>query len=116
VLLSGGETTVTVKGPGRGGRNVELLLALALALRGEPGVWALAADTDGIDGAEPVAGALLRPDSLARAAAAGLDAKAMLARNDAHPFFAGLGDQVVTGPTLTNVNDFRAVLVDGATG
>ncbi len=116
VLLSGGETTVTVKGPGRGGRNVELLLALALALRGEPGVWALAADTDGIDGAEPVAGALLRPDSLARAAAAGLDAKAMLARNDAHPFFAALGDQVVTGPTLTNVNDFRAVLVDGATG
>jgi hydroxypyruvate reductase len=116
VLLSGGETTVTVRGPGRGGRNVELLLALALALRGEPGVWALAADTDGIDGAEPVAGALLRPDSLARAAAAGLDAKAMLARNDAHPFFAGLGDQVVTGPTLTNVNDFRAVLVDGATG
>ncbi len=116
VLLSGGETTVTVKGDGRGGRNVELLLALALALHGEPGVWALAADTDGIDGAEPVAGAVLRPDSLARAAALGLDAKAMLARNDAHPFFAALADQVVTGPTLTNVNDFRAVLVDGATG
>jgi glycerate-2-kinase len=116
VLLSGGETTVTVKGQGKGGRNVELLLALAVALRGEPGVWALAADTDGIDGAEPVAGAVLRPDSLDRAAAAGLDAKAMLARNDAHPFFAALGDQVVTGPTLTNVNDFRAVLVDGAAG
>ncbi len=111
VLLSGGETTVTVRGEGRGGRNVEFLLALAVALGGEPGVFAIAGDTDGIDGAEEVAGAILRPDTLARASRLGLDAKAMLARNDAHPFFAALGDQVVTGPTLTNVNDFRAVLV-----
>ncbi|MCX8100723.1 MAG: glycerate kinase [Geminicoccaceae bacterium] len=117
VLLSGGETTVTVRGDGKGGRNVEFLLALALALRGAPGIWALAADTDGIDGAEPVAGALLRPDSLARAERLGLDAKAMLARNDAHPFFAALGDQIVSGPTLTNVNDFRAILVaEGGSG
>jgi hydroxypyruvate reductase len=124
VLLSGGETTVTVRGPGRGGRNVEFLLALAIALGGQSGggqsgdrlagVWALAADTDGIDGAEPVAGAVIGPDTLARARALGLDARAMLARNDAHAFFAALGDQVITGPTLTNVNDFRAILI-GAT-
>jgi len=116
VLLSGGETTVTVRGDGKGGRNVEFLLALAVALRGEPGIFAVAGDTDGIDGAEEVAGALVRPDSLERAARAGLDAKAMLARNDAHPFFATLGDRLVTGPTLTNVNDFRAVLVTEAAG
>ncbi len=114
VLLSGGETTVTVRGDGKGGRNVEFLLALAVALAGEPGIWAIAGDTDGIDGAEEVAGAILRPDSLARAVRLDLDAKAMLARNDAHSFFAALGDQVVTGPTLTNVNDFRAVLVSEA--
>ncbi len=116
VLLSGGETTVTVRGDGKGGRNVEFLLALAVALAGEPGIFAVAGDTDGIDGAEEVAGALVRPDSLERAARAGLDAKAMLARNDAHPFFATLGDQLVSGPTLTNVNDFRAVLVTEAAG
>ena len=116
VLLSGGETTVTVRGDGKGGRNVEFLLALAVALRGEPGIFAVAGDTDGVDGAEDVAGAILRPDSLERAARLGLDAKAMLARNDAHPVFAALGDQLVTGPTLTNVNDFRAVLVAEAAG
>jgi len=116
VLLSGGETTVTVRGAGRGGRNVELLLGLALALDGAPGVWALAADTDGVDGTEPVAGALVRPDTLARARAAGTDPAAALAANDAHGFFAALGDQVVTGPTRTNVNDFRAVLVTAAGG
>ncbi|MCS7269202.1 MAG: glycerate kinase [Geminicoccaceae bacterium] len=111
VLLSGGETTVTVKGSGRGGRNVEFALALALALRGEPGIYALAADTDGIDGAEPVAGAIVDPETLVRAARCGLDAKRALADNDAHSFFAALEDRVRTGPTLTNVNDFRAILV-----
>ena len=111
VLLSGGETTVTVRGPGRGGRNVEFLLALAVALDGEPGVWALAGDTDGIDGGGPAAGALVTPDTLARARALGLDPRAMLAGNDAHPLFEALGDAIVTGPTLTNVNDFRAILV-----
>jgi hydroxypyruvate reductase len=110
-LISGGETTVTVRGAGRGGRNVEFLLALALALQGEPGIHALAGDTDGVDGAEEVAGAIIGPDTLARAAAAGLDAKQMLAQNAAHPFFAALDDQVITGPTLTNVNDFRAILI-----
>jgi hydroxypyruvate reductase len=110
-LLSGGETTVTVRGRGRGGRNVEFLLALAVALDGLPGVWAIAADTDGVDGAEEVAGAVVTPDTLARAAALGLDPKAHLADNDGHGFFAALGDRVITGPTLTNVNDFRAVLV-----
>jgi hydroxypyruvate reductase len=116
VLLSGGETTVTVRGEGQGGRNVEFLLALALALDAAPGTFALAGDTDGIDGAGEAAGALIAPDTLARARALGLDARAALARNDAHPFFAALGDQVVTGPTLTNVNDFRAVLVLPAGG
>ncbi len=111
VLLSGGETTVTVRGDGSGGRNVELALSLALALRGESRVYALAADTDGVDGAEEVAGAIVTPDTLDRAAAIGLDTAGALARNDAHPFFAALGDQVITGPTLTNVNDMRAVLV-----
>jgi hydroxypyruvate reductase len=113
VLLSGGETTVTVRGRGRGGRNGEFALALAVALRGDPRVWAIACDSDGIDGAEDNAGALVRPDQLARAEAAGLDAKAMLANNDAYGFFSALGDLVVTGPTRTNVNDFRAVLVTG---
>jgi glycerate 2-kinase len=112
VLLSGGETTVTVRGKGRGGRNAEFLLALAVALGGAPRIHALAGDTDGIDGTEDNAGALLDPDSLARAAAAGIDAKALLADNDGYSFFAGTGDLVVTGPTLTNVNDFRAILVE----
>jgi len=111
VLLSGGETTVTVRGSGRGGRNAEFVLALALALKGHPRVAALAGDTDGIDGTEDNAGCLLAPDSLARAAALGLDARRMLEENDGYAFFAALGDLVKTGPTLTNVNDFRAILV-----
>ncbi|MDQ3764318.1 MAG: glycerate kinase [Actinomycetota bacterium] len=111
VLLSGGETTVTVRGTGRGGRNVELLLSLALALRGAEHVHAIACDTDGVDGAAEVAGALVEPDTLRRAEQLGLNAAAALADNDGHSFFAALGDQIVTGPTLTNVNDFRAVLV-----
>ena len=112
VLNSGGETTVTVRGKGRGGRNAEFLLALAVALDGAPRVHAIACDSDGIDGTEDNAGALLSPDSLARARAKGLDAKAMLANNDGYGFFADLGDLLVTGPTLTNVNDFRAILVE----
>jgi glycerate 2-kinase len=111
VLLSGGETTVTIRGQGRGGRNGEFALALAVALGGDPRVWAIACDTDGIDGIEDNAGALVRPDTLARAEATGLDPKAMLANNDSYGFFSALGDLVVTGPTRTNVNDFRAVLV-----
>ncbi len=111
VLLSGGETTVTVTGKGRGGRNAEFLLALAIALDGAPGIFALACDTDGIDGSEDNAGARIAPDTLARARAAGLDARLLLADNDGYGFFAGLGDLIVTGPTLTNVNDFRAILV-----
>ena len=112
VLLSGGETTVTMRGRGHGGRNAELLLALAIQLKGAAGISALAADTDGIDGSEDNAGAIVTPDTLARAQAQGLDAKAMLADNDAYGFFSGLGDLVITGPTLTNVNDFRAVIID----
>jgi len=111
VLISGGETSVTVRGTGRGGRNAEYLLALAIALNGHPGIHAIACDTDGIDGTEDNAGALLFPDSLARAAALGLDAWAMLEDNDGYGFFGALGDLVVTGPTRTNVNDFRAILV-----
>jgi hydroxypyruvate reductase len=111
-LLSGGETTVTVRGEGRGGRNVEFLLALGLALGGDPRISALACDTDGIDGIESAAGAILVPDSMARARALGLDPRAALADNDAYTLFERLGDLVVTGPTLTNVNDFRAILVD----
>jgi glycerate 2-kinase len=112
VLLSGGETTVTVRGAGRGGRNAELLLALALHLNGAAGISALAADTDGIDGSEDNAGAIALPDSLARARALGLDARALLADNDGYGFFAALGDLVITGPTLTNVNDFRAIMIE----
>jgi glycerate 2-kinase len=112
VLISGGETTITLKGKGKGGRNTEFLLALAIALDGLPGIYALAGDTDGIDGSEDNAGALIYPDTLARAEAAGLNAKAMLADNDPYSFFAGLGDLLETGPTLTNVNDFRAILID----
>jgi len=111
VLLSGGETTVTVRGTGCGGRNVEFLLALGVALHGRPGIHALAADTDGIDGLAEIAGAYLAPDSLARAWAAGLRPRDSLANNDGHGFFGALGDAVITGPTLTNVNDFRAILV-----
>ena len=111
VLLSGGETTVTVRGKGRGGRNVEFALALSVELKGLPGVFALAGDTDGIDGAEEIAGAIVTPDTLARAEARGIRAKACLADNDGHGFFEALGDQVITGPTLTNVNDFRAILI-----
>jgi glycerate 2-kinase len=112
VLLSGGETTVTVRGGGRGGRNVECLLAMALTLQGQPGVHALAGDTDGVDGQEEIAGALLAPDSLARAWALGLKPRDALANNDGHGFFGAIGDAVVTGPTLTNVNDFRAILIE----
>lgn len=115
VLLSGGETTVTVKGQGRGGRNTEYLLALALALSsagaGAQRVFALAADTDGIDGTEDNAGAYLGPDTLKRAIAAGIDPQESLEANDSYSFFQKLGDLLVTGPTRTNVNDFRAILV-----
>jgi hydroxypyruvate reductase len=111
VLLSGGETTVTVRGEGRGGRNVEFLLAAAIALRGEPGVHGLAGDTDGVDGQEDIAGAWLSPDTLERAFGKGIRPMESLDRNDGHGFFQALGDSVVTGPTLTNVNDFRAILV-----
>jgi hydroxypyruvate reductase len=112
VLLSGGETTVTVRGRGRGGRNVEFLLALAVALRKDPSIHALAADTDGIDGTEDNAGALLTPDTLTRAEALGVNAKARLGDNDGYGFFEAIDDLLVTGPTLTNVNDFRAILIN----
>jgi hydroxypyruvate reductase len=102
---------VTLRGNGRGGRNVEFLLALAIALRGAPGIHAIAGDTDGIDGAEEIAGALLGPDTLARAFAAGIRPAESLANNDGHGFFGSLGLSVVTGPTLTNINDFRAILI-----
>jgi hydroxypyruvate reductase len=111
-ILSGGETTVTVRGEGRGGRNAEFLLALARALDGQAGVHAFAGDTDGIDGTEDNAGCFLAPDTLARGAALGLKAADYLFRNDAYSYFQALGDLLVTGPTLTNVNDFRAMLVD----
>src|SRR5262245_40941258 len=111
VILSGGETTVTVRGKGRGGRNVEYLLAETIAIAGAPDIWGLAADTDGVDGADDIAGGLFTPDSLARAAARGCDAKAMLDDNDCHSFFELLGDSLVTDPTRTNVNDFRATLI-----
>ena len=111
VLLSGGETTVTVRGNGRGGRNVEFLLSLGVALEDHPGIHAIAGDTDGVDGQEEIAGAYLGPDSLARAWAKGIKPRDSLANNDGHGFFQALGDSVVTGPTLTNVNDFRAILI-----
>jgi glycerate 2-kinase len=114
VLLSGGETTVTVRGTGRGGRNVEYLLSLAVALEGHPRIYALAGDTDGVDGQEEIAGGCIGPDSLARAWSLGLRPKDMLDNNDGHGFFTALGDSVVTGPTLTNVNDFRAILIEHA--
>jgi len=115
VLISGGETTVTVRGRGRGGRNVEFLLSLGIALNGEPGIHALAGDTDGVDGQEEIAGAVLTPDTLRRAWAQGLRPRERLDDNDGHGFFEALGDSVVTGPTLTNVNDFRAIVIDGQT-
>lgn len=110
-LISGGECTVTVRGSGRGGRCSEFLLALAQASNGIGGLWALAADTDGIDGVEDNAGAVLAPDTLARANTLGLDPRRMLEDNDAYGFFSRLGDLVITGPTLTNVNDYRALLL-----
>jgi glycerate 2-kinase len=112
VLLSGGETTVTVRGKGRGGRNVEFLLSLAVALDGHARIFAIAGDTDGVDGQEEIAGAVIAPDTLARAWSLKLRPKDMLADNDGHMFFQTLGDSVITGPTLTNVNDFRAILID----
>jgi len=113
LLLSGGETTVTIgRGPaGRGGRNTEFLLGLAVALGGAPGIWAAAGDTDGIDGTEDAAGALIAPDSLARARAAGLNVRKVLAEHDSYTMFEVLGDLIRTGPTLTNVNDVRLVLI-----
>jgi hydroxypyruvate reductase len=113
ILLSGGETTVTVRGEGRGGRNVEFLLAAAIALRGEPGVHGLAGDTDGVDGQEEIAGATFSPTTLARAFGKAIRPMQSLDRNDGHGFFQALGDAIVTGPTLTNVNDFRALLMTG---
>jgi hydroxypyruvate reductase len=110
-LISGGETTVTIRGSGRGGRCTEFLLSLAIDLDGLSGTHALACDTDGIDGSEDNAGAVLAPDSLARAASAGLDARRLLADNDGYGFFSVLGDLVVTGPTRTNVNDYRVILI-----
>lgn len=113
LLLSGGETTVTIgqSQAGRGGRNSEYLLSLAHALNGAPNIYALAADSDGIDGTEDAAGAIITPDSLARAHAKGLDAATSLTQHDSYSFFAALNDLLITGPTLTNVNDFRAILV-----
>ena len=115
VLLSGGETTVTVRGNGRGGRNVEWLLSAGIALQGNARIHALAGDTDGVDGQEEIAGGYWAPDSLERAWALGLRPLDSLANNDGHGFFEALGDSVITGPTLTNVNDFRAILIDAPT-
>jgi glycerate 2-kinase len=111
ILLSGGETTVTVRGNGRGGRNVEFLLSLGVALNGQAGIHAMACDTDGVDGQEEIAGAYLAPDSLARAWELGIRPRDSLANNDGHGFFQALGDSVICGPTLTNVNDFRAIYI-----
>lgn len=114
VLLSGGETTVTIRSgekPGKGGRNTEFLLACAQSLAGEQGIWALAGDSDGIDGTEDAAGALIGPHTLARGAAMGLSAEDFLKRHDSYSYFKELDDLVMTGPTLTNVNDIRLVLV-----
>ena len=112
ILLSGGETTVTVRGDGRGGRNVEFLLSLGVTLNGLAGVHAIACDTDGVDGQEEIAGALLAPDTLARAWEQGIKPRDSLANNDGHGFFQALGDSVICGPTLTNVNDFRAIYIE----
>jgi hydroxypyruvate reductase len=113
ILLSGGETTVTVRGNGRGGRNVEFLLSLGVTLGGLAGVHAIACDTDGVDGQEEIAGAWLAPDTLERAWQLGIKPRESLANNDGHGFFQALGDSVVCGPTLTNVNDFRAIYIEG---
>lgn len=113
VLISGGETTVTVRGGGCGGRNVEFLLALAIALDGFPGIYGLAGDTDGVDGQAEIAGAVIAPDTLRRALQQGIDIRESLADNDGHGFFRALGDSLITGPTYTNVNDFRAILIAG---
>jgi hydroxypyruvate reductase len=110
-LISGGETTVTVTGNGRGGRNAEYLLALTVALAGHPQVHAIACDTDGIDGSEDNAGAVTAPDTLSRAGSADIDAQACLSNNDGYTFFSKIGDLIMTGPTLTNINDFRAILI-----
>ena len=115
VLLSGGESTVTVNGNGRGGRNVEFLLSLGVALQGEPGIHAIAGDTDGVDGQEEIAGAFLAPDTLSRAWTLGIRPSDSLSLNDGHSFFETLGDSLVTGPTMTNVNDFRAIVITGKT-
>jgi len=112
-LISGGETTVTVRGKGRGGRCTEFLLSAAIELEGIDGAWALAADTDGIDGSEDNAGAIVTPDSLARAARLGLSPRRLLEDNDGYSFFEALGDLVVTGPSRTNVNDYRVLLLTG---
>ena len=111
-LLSGGETTVTLRGQGRGGRNVECLLSLALATQGQPRIHALMGDTDGVDGIEEIAGAVMGPHTLQEAFAKGLSPRASLDANDGHGFFQTLGDSVITGPTLTNVNDFRVILIN----
>lgn len=116
VLLSGGETTVTVRGSGRGGRNVEFLLSLGITLAGHPRIHALAGDTDGVDGQEEIAGAVLTPETVVRAWAKGINPQNALANNDGHGFFGALGDSIVTGPSLTNVNDFRAILIDAERG
>ncbi len=114
VLISGGETTITLKGNGKGGPNSEFLLSLAIALDGMEHIYALAGDTDGVDGSEDNAGALIYPDTLARAEKAGINPKAMLANNDPYRFFKGIGDLLETGPTLTNVNDLRAIFIEKA--
>jgi hydroxypyruvate reductase len=111
-LISGGETTVTLRGNGRGGRCTEFLLSLAVDLQGLERTWAIACDTDGIDGSEDNAGAVLSPDALSRAATMGVSAKKLLAGNDGYGFFSALGELVVTGPTRTNVNDYRVILVE----
>lgn len=114
LLLSGGECTVTRTGDGVGGPNAEYALSLTVALDGAPGIHALACDTDGVDGAAEVAGAMVTPETLAKARTEGIDPQASLTNNDTHNFFASIGDQVITGPTLTNVNDFRAILIEPA--
>ncbi|MEO1306363.1 MAG: MOFRL family protein, partial [Pseudomonadota bacterium] len=111
LLLSGGECTVTRRGDGIGGPNAEAMLSAAITLDGAPGIWALACDTDGVDGAAEVAGAIIGPETLVTAHKADIDPQAALDQNDGHSFFASVGSQVVTGPTLTNVNDFRAFLI-----